>query len=354
MPPARWWRATHRDGAGAVGGGVRRVRADADLLETGTESEWVAQALEAAGHEVVVADPNFAPMYGEHTARSKRIDEMWRRWPKPIGAGGIGRRIASPRRSAPSARCCGCGACWSSSGPARLRYCDRCCARRLSNCLTGASRNAPAQLARLVLPAAVAQTLAPLRRLIETLTTEIATVDQVLRARTDGDRPTLAKRAGRRPIVAITFRATLDDIETVCPCGPGQRTTRTRAARGQLGRTTASRAHHENGAACSSSACWCKRAELLAEQAQRGLTRAGRAARSRRGKRVAVVALARRLSRILYALWRDASVFDGRNWPPPNGAAGDWRSHGRWCERVRHPRSHRGSSERLAPHHRCE
>ena len=26
------------------------------LLETGTESEWVAQALEAAGHEVVVAD----------------------------------------------------------------------------------------------------------------------------------------------------------------------------------------------------------------------------------------------------------------------------------------------------------
>src|SRR5215208_6841843 len=35
------------------------------LLETGTESEWVAQALEGAGHEVIVADPNYAPMYGE-------------------------------------------------------------------------------------------------------------------------------------------------------------------------------------------------------------------------------------------------------------------------------------------------
>ena len=35
------------------------------LLETGTESEWVAQALETAGHEVIVADPNYAPMYGE-------------------------------------------------------------------------------------------------------------------------------------------------------------------------------------------------------------------------------------------------------------------------------------------------
>ena len=41
------------------------------LLETGTESEWVAQALEAAGHEVIVADPNFAPMYGELTRKVK-------------------------------------------------------------------------------------------------------------------------------------------------------------------------------------------------------------------------------------------------------------------------------------------
>ena len=34
------------------------------LLETGTESEWVAQTIEAAGHEVVIADPNYALMYG--------------------------------------------------------------------------------------------------------------------------------------------------------------------------------------------------------------------------------------------------------------------------------------------------
>jgi transposase len=41
------------------------------LLETGTESEWVAQTLEAAGHEVIVADPNYAAMYGELTRRIK-------------------------------------------------------------------------------------------------------------------------------------------------------------------------------------------------------------------------------------------------------------------------------------------
>src|SRR5262245_48859511 len=41
------------------------------LLESGTESEWVATALETAGYEVIVADPNFAPMYGERHRRVK-------------------------------------------------------------------------------------------------------------------------------------------------------------------------------------------------------------------------------------------------------------------------------------------
>jgi Transposase len=40
------------------------------LLEASTESEWVARCLEGFGHEVIVADPNFAPMYA---ARSRKI-----------------------------------------------------------------------------------------------------------------------------------------------------------------------------------------------------------------------------------------------------------------------------------------
>src|SRR5712692_6037526 len=34
------------------------------VLEASTDSEWVARCLEGLGHEVIVADPNFAPMYG--------------------------------------------------------------------------------------------------------------------------------------------------------------------------------------------------------------------------------------------------------------------------------------------------
>src|SRR5262245_29836010 len=41
------------------------------LPEASTESEWVARYLEALGHPVVVADPNFAPMYAPRTRKVK-------------------------------------------------------------------------------------------------------------------------------------------------------------------------------------------------------------------------------------------------------------------------------------------
>ena len=41
------------------------------LLESSTESEWVAQHLESLGHEVIVADPNYAPMYGSRSRKVK-------------------------------------------------------------------------------------------------------------------------------------------------------------------------------------------------------------------------------------------------------------------------------------------
>jgi transposase len=51
--------ATTRARLTAGFGGRRPMRI---LLEASTESEWVAQHLETLGHEVIVADPTFAPM----------------------------------------------------------------------------------------------------------------------------------------------------------------------------------------------------------------------------------------------------------------------------------------------------
>lgn len=41
------------------------------VIESATESEWVARCLEALGHEVIVADPNFAPMYAQRSRKVK-------------------------------------------------------------------------------------------------------------------------------------------------------------------------------------------------------------------------------------------------------------------------------------------
>src|SRR3989441_12578963 len=41
------------------------------LTEASTESEWVARCLEDLGHEVIVADPNYAPIYAQRTRRVK-------------------------------------------------------------------------------------------------------------------------------------------------------------------------------------------------------------------------------------------------------------------------------------------
>src|SRR5262245_56995957 len=59
---------TEREHWAAVLGPRPRARI---LLEASTDSEWVARCLENLGHEVVVADPNFAPMYATRTRKIK-------------------------------------------------------------------------------------------------------------------------------------------------------------------------------------------------------------------------------------------------------------------------------------------
>jgi transposase len=59
---------TTRERLTALLGGRPRART---LLEAATESEWVAQHLETLGHEVIVADPNYAAMYATRSRRVK-------------------------------------------------------------------------------------------------------------------------------------------------------------------------------------------------------------------------------------------------------------------------------------------
>jgi transposase len=284
------------------------------LLETGTESEWVAQALESAGHEVIVADPNYAPMYGEVTRRIKTdrrdavaLAEANRRgWYRPAHRTSAAQRdtkqILRSRRFVVHAR---------SGAVSLLRSLLRQSGYRLG---TGSCETVPARVARLTLPPALAETLAPLCRQIAAVTTEIHAMDARLQTRTASDAIVARLRSvpGIGLIVATTFRAFVDRHERFGHAGqvsaaiglvPREDSSAERRHRGHI--TKAGPRELRSLLIQAAWVCW--------RHGGSGTLRAwaDRVA-ARRGRRIAVVALARRLSRILFALWRDDTTFDGR------------------------------------------
>jgi transposase len=283
------------------------------LLETGTESEWVAQALEAVGHEVVVADPNYAPMYGEVRRRIKTdrrdvaaLAEANRRgWYRATHRRSAQQRLVQQilrsRRQLVAMR---------TGTISVLRALLRQEGFRLPS---GSAPQVSARLARLTLPEALATTLAPLRQIIEALTGELATIEARLAPLAQADRVVtqLQTVPGVGPVVALTFRATLDDIARFRHAGqvsafiglvPREDSSAERRHRGHI--TKAGSGELRSLLIQAAWACW--------KSTGSGALRAwAEQLAARRGRRIAVVALARRLSRILYAVWRDGSAFEG-------------------------------------------
>jgi transposase len=70
------------------------------LIEASTESEWGARCLEALGHEVVIADPNFAPMYAPRSRKVKTDRRAARALAEAclLGAYRPAHRLSDPQR----------------------------------------------------------------------------------------------------------------------------------------------------------------------------------------------------------------------------------------------------------------
>ena len=285
------------------------------LLETGTESEWVAQTLEAAGHEAVVADPNYAPMYGETTRRIKTdrrdvaaLAEANRRgWYRPAHRTSAVQRetkqILRSRRFLVQAR---------SGAVSLVRSLLRQSGYRLG---TGSCETVPARMTRLAVAGALGETLAPLCRQITALTTEIHALDTRLQTRTASDAIVARLRSvpGIGLIVATTYRAFIDRHERFGHAG------QVSAALGLVPREDSSAERRHRGHITKAGP---RELRSLLIQAAWVCWRTPRSATlrawvdqlaARRGKRIAVVALARRLSRILFAIWRDGSTFDAEH-----------------------------------------
>jgi transposase len=301
--------ATSREGFAAVFGERPRMRI---LLETGTESEWVAQSLEACGHEVIVADPNYALMYG---ARQRQIKTDKR----DVAALAEACRVGIYR---PAHRV---------SREQRQRRRELRVREQLVRVRTQAINLLRAQLrqegyrlpsgsaeavakryARLAVPAALHQALTPLLELLGHLAPGLTAAGAAARAQAAAD-PVVQRLMtvpGIGPITALTYRATVDDIARFTSASsasaffglvPHEASSGERQRRGRI--TKAGPPVARSLLVQAAWVVWRHKAGGGALHAW--VTRLA----DRRGKRVAIVALARRLSRILYAMWRDGTEY---------------------------------------------
>lgn len=282
------------------------------VVESSTESEWVAEALEAAGHEVVVVDPNFAPMYGE-LRRKVKTDTRdvaalaeanrrgWYRAAYRVSAAQRARRqTLRVRRQLVQTR---------TSLISLVRSLVRQAGRRIG---TGSSAAFLDRVDRAALPSALRETLAPLLRTLTEVTTEITQLDAQLAA--DAQADPIVRRLqtvpGVGPVVAMSFRAFVDDV------GRFRSAAQVSAALGLVPREDSSaerrhRGHITKAGPSELRSLMIQAAWVCWRSSRHGPLRAwaDRVA-ARRGKRIAAVALARRLSRILFAVWRDGTDFD--------------------------------------------
>lgn len=282
------------------------------LVETGTESEWVAQTLEGAGHEVIVADPNYAPMYGERTRRitTDRRDVAALAEANRRGWYRVAHRTSAAQRDTKQIlRARRLLVAQRTGVISLLRSLLRQSGYRLA---TGSAEGVPTRVAKLGVTGALAETLPPLCDQILALSTAIATFEQQLQQRTASDAIVARLRTvpGIGVIVATTFRTFVDRHERFAHAG------QVSAAIGLVPREDSSAERRQRGHITKAGPRELR--SLLIQAAwvcwRRGgsgtLTAWANGIADRRGKRIAVVALARRLSRILFAVWRDDTTFD--------------------------------------------
>jgi len=296
------------------------------LLEAGTESEWVATCLEGLGHEVIVADPNFAPMYATLSRKIKRQIKTDRRDALALmdacklGAYRVTHRASAERRHVRTEL-----AVRDALVRTRSRYivlAKACVRREGSRVASGPSDRFLARLAAVPLRAALAGELAPLVALLTPLNREIAAADQRIATLVAGDAVMrrLMTAPGIGPVTAAAFVATLDEQarfgsarEVMAYLGlvPSEDSSAERRRRGAITKAGNARVRW-----LLVEAAWGVLRSTRTDTA--ALKAWGQRLVLRRGKRVAAVALARRLAGILYAMWRDETDYGAA---PTRGAA---------------------------------
>jgi transposase len=284
------------------------------LLEASTESEWVAQLLERLGHDVIVADPNFAAMYATRSRRIKtdQRDARTLMTACELGAFRPAHRLSATRRHIRAEL-----AVRDTLVRTRTRYIAVLKTLVRSEGLrvaSSTSRTVAARVAALDLPAVLGAEVAPLLHVLEPLNEQIAAAEARLEilATSDAEITRLATAPQIGVITAAAVVAVVDDItrfhsphefEAYLGLVPSEDSS---AERRRLGRIT--KAGNARVRWLLVEAGW---RILRSKQPETAMLRAwGLGVAARRGKKIAAVAVARRLAGILYAMWRDGVSYD--------------------------------------------
>lgn len=302
--------ATTREALTAVFGERAALRV---LLEASTESDWVATHIESLGHEAIVADPNYAPMYG---MRDRRVKTDARDTAALADACRQGTYRAVHRRSAAQRH-----QQWALTvrdqlvrTRTRAINASRAIVRGVGARLPPGSReHFVARLVGVELPEAVQTTLAPLCALITHTTQARGAIDQQLATYAAGDAVCrrLLTAPGIGPVTAVAFVAALDtptrfrhasQVAQYLGLVPREYSSGERQRRGHVLRSA-----HPRVQMLLVQAAW--RVLRSTAPAAQPLRHWGLSVAKRRGRRIAAVAVARRLARLLWAMWRDETVF---------------------------------------------
>ena len=302
---------TGRDRFESVLGARPRARI---LIEATTESEWVARCLEAQGHEVVVADPNYAPMYSR---RSRRVKTDRRDARALAEACRVGTYRPVHRASVAQRHVRGRLAVREALVQTRTRYISvmRALLRREGlRVRSGTAECFSERVEALNLPPGLLMEIEPLLDALTCVNRQIKTATAgILRiAREHAIAKRLCTAPGVGPVTATAFVATLDtadrfrgasQVAAYLGLVPREMSSGEKQRKGRI-----TKAGNRRTRALLVQAAW----SLLRTQSPDVAPLRNWAVRlaARRGRRVAAVALARRLAGILYAMMRDGADFE--------------------------------------------
>ena len=284
------------------------------LIEASTESEWVAACVEGLGHRVHVVDPSYAPMSPGARRRRHKNDTRDAEALATASLRGTYRgihRLSAVRREVRQV-------ITVRESVVRTRTRLICVVRAAlrSNGLrvpSGSPQRFAERVRQVPLSPALSEAIAPVLLLLEIVETQVQVLDTQVAAyiAQDRDMQRLQSAPHVGPITGAAFVAALDtptrfrsatQVVSYLGLAPRDDSTGDRHRAGRISKAGSTRVRY-----LLVQASW----GILTRPGptDRPLHEWGQALAARRGPRVAVIGVARRLARILYAMWRDQRTF---------------------------------------------